>query len=49
MSHLVCGASPLIVLAKAGWLSLLPSLFAEISAPKAVIVAEVTDGLHRMK
>jgi len=37
MSAVVCNASPLIVLAKAGWLWLLPKLFTEIYVPQAVV------------
>lgn len=36
MSHIVSNASPLIVLAKAGLLDLLPKLFTEVALPQAV-------------
>ena len=43
MSDLVCNASPLIVLAKADLLWLLPKLFDRIFVPEAV-VAEIEAG-----
>lgn len=43
MSSAVCDASPLIVLAKAGWLALLPKLFTPVYVPDAV-VNEIMDG-----
>ena len=44
MDKIVCDASPLIVLAKADLLELLPDQFSEIVVPQAV-VEEITAGL----
>lgn len=43
MTRIVCNASPLIVLAKAGMLELLPEMFTEIFIPRAV-VSEIEAG-----